>query len=310
MTEKRRLLERHLGAGQTEAFIDALADRMPGTPGSSTRKAYLSSVRVYLRWAQEERHSVLNAAPATARAYAASLQASGSSFSTQHNHATRIRTLYDLLIDLGAHPGPNPFGGLKLPSQKPEEQRLLYTEEELSRLRAHGSAGEKLMVLLGSVPGLTTTETLKLQWEHVDSRQGLLHVRGHWLPLDDDLHATLRDYARQRGHTDLFGATGPVFDVQGDYGLRRALHRLCRRANVPYKAWRALRNAAGWRLLQETGRPEAVAEHLGLGTLKAVEVWQKLQKKAEAQRDSGQAAGRPEAGRSDVHAEETAHQGA
>lgn len=282
----RPQLERFLNAGNLESFIDAVAEHFPGTPGTPTRKAYVSSVRVYLRWAQEERRSVLNAAGDTAGAYVASLQAAGSSYSTQHNHATRIRTLYDLLVQAGAHPGPNPFAGLRLPSQKPEDQRLMYTPDELARLRAHGTAGERLMVLLGSVPGLTTTETLSLQWEHVDSRQGRLHVRGQWLPLDDELHAALREYARQRGHTDLFGASGPVFDVQGDSGLRRALFRLCKRANVPYKAWRALRNAAGWRLLQESGRADVVAERLGLSTLKAVEVWQKLLKKAEAQQES------------------------
>ncbi|GHF87340.1 hypothetical protein GCM10017782_25800 [Deinococcus ficus] len=280
MSTLRALLERHLTAGDPEAALDVLAPKLPGMPGNATRKAYLSSARVYLRWAQEQDVGVLRARPQDARAYLGSLAAAGSSESTLHNHATRVRTLYDLLAELGAHPGPNPFDGLSLPSQKPEEHRLMYTGEEIERLLAHSDAMERALVLLGSRPGLTTSETLNLQWEAVDTRRGELHVRGKVLPLDDELYQALREYGRERGHTDLFEARGPVFDVQGDYGLRRVLFRLCSRANVPYKAWRALRNAAGWHLLQQTGRPEDVAEHLGLGTLKAVEVWQKLQKKA------------------------------
>jgi len=55
-----------------------------------------------------------------------------------------------------------------------------------------------------------------------------------------------------------------------------AVYRLCQQAEVPYRAWRALRNAAGLRLLRLTGDPQSVADRLGLTTLKAVEVWQKL----------------------------------
>ena len=88
----RPQMERFLNAGNVEAFIDAVAEHFPGTPGTPTRKAYVSSVRVYLRWAQEERRSVLNAAGDTAGAYVASLQAAGSSSVSTSAPRTSIRS--------------------------------------------------------------------------------------------------------------------------------------------------------------------------------------------------------------------------
>ncbi|WP_343216660.1 integrase [Deinococcus aestuarii] len=270
-------LWRTLERGDHEAFLDLIAGGLPGHFGSATRKNHLSSLRAYLRWTEEERRSVLNATPRDAHAYLGLLvQKHTHAPATIHNHLTRVRGLYGLLIEHGAHPGPNPFVGLKLPSNRPEEHRELYSEDEVRRLVTHASVRDRALVLLGAQAGLTGPEVLHLTWADVDTRAGQLSVLGRTVEAHGELLTALEVYGRERGHTELFAATGPVFDLSSEYELRKVVYLLCRRANVPYKAWRALRNAAGLRLLQRTGDPRAVAAQLGLGTLKAVEVWQKL----------------------------------
>lgn len=268
-------LRRHLERREYEAFLDLLSAELPGQAGGLTRKNYVSSLRVFLRWCSEETRSVLNATQADALAYQSHLQGRGTP-ATVHNHMTRVRTLYSLLLARGEHPGPNPYDGLKLPSNRPEEHRDLYTGPEITRLLAHGDVTERLLVLLGAHVGLTGPETVALRWEAVNTHAGHLDVRGRHLEADAQVYAALREYGRERGHTDLFAATGPLFDFQTDHQLRAALFRLCMRANVPYRAWRALRNTAGLRILEQTGDPAVVARRLGLGTLKAVEVWKRL----------------------------------
>ncbi len=270
-------LRRALTAGDLEIFLDVVATGLPGQLGNATRKNYLSSLRAYLRWATSEQRSVLHTDGGDARAYLAHLSAKHAHApATIHNHLTRVRTLYDVLQGHGAHNGPNPFLGLKLPSNKPEEHRDLYSEAEVRRLGEHAGPDGRAVVLLGAHGGLTGPELVGLRWEHVDTRSGHLTVAGREVEASDELHRALRDYGRERGHTDLFGAAGKVFDFKTDHELRAAVYALCQRANVPYKAWRALRNSAGMRLLHLTGDPQVVADRLGLTTLKAVEVWQKL----------------------------------
>jgi len=276
------LIRQALTRGDTEAALDLLSTGLPGQPGNATRKNYLSSLRVYLRWMGEAERSVLHAGPEDAGAYFGRLlQKHAQTPATIHNHLTRVRTLYDLLLERGLHAGPNPFVGLKIPSNKPEEHRDLYSEEELARLLAHGDARGRALVLLGAHAGLTGPETVGLRWEDLDFSRGLLTVQGRTLALEPELQAALQTYGRERGQSALFPVPGPLFDFQTDHQLRSAIYALCQRANVPYRAWRALRNAAGLRLLLRTNDPGEVARQLGLTTLKAVEVWQKLQGAAE-----------------------------
>ncbi len=271
----RRALERH----DPEAFLDLISEGLPGAPGNATRKNYLSSLRTYLRWTDAEQRSVLNASADDARAYLTVLLLKHAHApATIHNHLTRVRTLYDLLHQGGAHAGPNPFAGLKLPSNKPEEHRDLYSDAEVQRLLAHADVEGRALVLLGAHAGLTGPETVTLKWEDVDTQAGQLVVAGRHVEASQELHEALRAYGRTQGHTDLFAAQGRAFTYPTDHQLRAAIYALCQRANVPYRAWRALRNAAGLRLLRLTGDAQLVADRLGLTTLKAVEPLQKINK--------------------------------
>lgn len=271
-------LQRRLQQAEPEAFLDLIAEHLPGQPGNATRKNYLSSIRVYLRWAAEEGRSVLNAAPDDAQAYLRHLLLKHAHAPASiHNHLTRVRTLYDLLAERQAYSGTNPFTALKLPSNRPEEHRDLYTAAELQRLLAQADRAERALVLLGAHAGLTGPETVALRWEDIQARSSRLRVQGREVEASDELHSALRAYGAERGHTDLFAAQGQAFDYRTDHQLRSVIYQLCQRANVPYKAWRALRNAAGLRLLQLTGDPNEVAARLGLTTLKAVEPWLKMQ---------------------------------
>ena len=285
MTSSERLpdqLRRFLIAHDHAAFLDALSERLPGQPGDLTRKNVLSSLRGYLRWMDDGGRGVLNADDGDAQAFLVHLLLKHDGApSSVHNHLTRVRTLYRALESLAAHPGPNPFLGLKLPTNRPEEHRDFYSDADVQRLLARADVRAAALVLLGAHLGLTGPEVVGLRWEQFDPRSGQLAVAGRELRLEDEAHRALRAYGTSQGHGELFGQSGPVFDFQTDHQLRAFLYALCLQANVTYRGWRALRNHAGLRLLRLTGDPGRVAEVLGLTTLKATEPWQKVSAQGE-----------------------------
>ncbi|PYE52052.1 tyrosine-type recombinase/integrase [Deinococcus yavapaiensis] len=270
-------LRRALARGDIESALHLLDDHTPGKSGGATRRNYLSSWRRYLRWAQSEQRSVLNATPNDAVTYLnALLHAHAHAPATIHNHVARLRALYERLHALGAHLGPNPFDGLRLPTNRPEEHRDVYTDDELDQLLAHATVAGRALLLLGAHAGLTGPQVVRLRWPHVDLTRRLLHADDLTLPIDDDLARELQAYAVERNHGDLLPSDAPLFDIKSDHELRAAVYAACTRALVPYKAWRALRNHAGLRLLRASGDPALVAARLGVRTFKAVEPLVKL----------------------------------
>lgn len=265
----RPLFERQ----QLEAVIAAVEGELPGLPGSATRRNNVSGLRTFLRWAFEERRSVLNPASVLAGEYLAFLRSRHPDTpATVINKLSHVRNLYIGLLRLGLAES-NPFDGLTQPSNDPTEHKELYSEAELNRLDAHASTEDRALVLLGGLGGLTGREAAALRWEEIDVTGGQLRVRGRVVEAPDELRRALEAHALTQGITALFGGSGPVFaEIAGDHAARGRLYALCRSANVPYRAWRALRNTAGLRLLRLTGDEARVADQLGLGTLKAVQV--------------------------------------
>ena len=259
-----------------EHFLDLIAEDLPGSPANTTRKNYLSAHRTYLKWALHEHRSVLHATPEDAHAYTQHLNHKhhGNPASVV-NHLARLRKLYDILHHHGAHSGPNPFQNIQGPTQHPEDYRQYYESDEIQRLLAHATTQGKALILLGAHAGLTGPEVLALKWEDLDTTGGKVHVRGREIQASQELHRALRDYGKTHGHTDLFTATGKVFDYKTDYELRGAVYRLCQAANVEYKAWHPLRNSAGLRLLKLTGDAHETLATLGLTDIDAIRPLQK-----------------------------------
>lgn len=258
-------LRRALTRGDVETFLDLVQDRLPGAPGNATRINYLSSLRRYVRWAQAELRSVLHASRDDADVYRAHLLAKhGHAPATVHNHLARVRTLYGVLIDLAAHEGPNPFVDQALPTHRPEAHRDVYAPEEVTRLLAHADVEGRALVWLGAFGGLAGPEVVALRWEDVDLAAGVVRLPGRTLALDADARAALAAYGRERGHTELFAASGKVFEVATPHALRAAVYRLCREANVPYRAWHALRHHAALHRTAQSGDPGDAAVFLGL----------------------------------------------
>ena len=77
--------------------------------------------------------------------------------------------------------------------------------------------------------------------------------------------------------------------LRARHAIRARLYRLCKHANVGYKAWRALRHHYALRLWQETGDPHLVADQLGLGTLLAVQPYVRLEGQRRRRQQAGEA---------------------
>ena len=59
--------------------------------------------------------------------------------------------------------------------------------------------------------------------------------------------------------------------------MGRRLHRLCGRAGVAHRPSTALRSSYALRLWQRTHDPRVMVEQLGIGSLKAVEAYMRME---------------------------------
>ncbi|TSA87497.1 site-specific integrase [Deinococcus detaillensis] len=271
-SELRQLLIKQ----DVEGVLNAVESSLPGQPGNATRRNNVSGCRIFLRWAFDSGQSVLSPAETLGAAYLAFLKRKHPDTpASVINRLAHARNLYTALRDQGAV-AADPFTQLDAPSNDPALHKEAYTEAEIQRLLTHGNAREQALVLLGAHAGLTGPEVAKLNWRDMQFEQGVLSVRGREVPTGTALHAALQHYAHSQGVTQLFGGEGKVFpELDNDHMVRAALFRVCLSGNVPYRAWRALRNHAGLRMLNLTHDEQRVAQYLGLSTLKAVKFIQR-----------------------------------
>ncbi|WP_293913004.1 integrase [Deinococcus sp.] len=272
--EIRQLLARR----DLEGVLAATEAYLPGKPGDATRRNNLSGCRVFLRWAFETGESVSAPTDNLGAAYLAFLQHKHPDTpASVINRLAHARNLYTAL----QHPEvglavSDPFAAVEAPSNDPALHKQAYTVEEIERMLIHGGAQGQALVLLGAHAGLTGPEVAALEWRDMAFGGGVLSVRGREVPTGAALHAALEAHAHRQGVTRLFGGEGRVFpELDNDHLIRGVLFGICRQANVPYQAWRALRNHAGLRMLKLTHDESQVARYLGLSTLKAVKFIQR-----------------------------------
>ncbi|MFC4640321.1 hypothetical protein [Deinococcus hohokamensis] len=177
----RRLIEQQDYAGA----LDAPTPLLPGPPGGTTHINVLSGLRVYFKWLQEEGGSALNADLAQAQAYSQWLAARYAP-ATSKNRLSQVRTLYDLLQELGLFSG-NPFRAVQGALNRPEEHRQVYSPEAVEQMLKFADAEERALVLLGAHAGLTGPEVSALKSEDLDLTKGTLQTTGRTLEASDDL---------------------------------------------------------------------------------------------------------------------------
>lgn len=258
-TTLRHLLETE----QDNAFLDLLIVDMPGS--QNTKINVLSGWRVYFGWVRSEGLSILNADQAQATAFAEWLKQNYEAPSTRNNRLTQVRRLYQRLQEAELV-STNPFDDLHGEVNPAHERRKNYTPDEVQRLLLHADTEEKLLILLGAHAGLTISEVRNLLYEDFHDDDTFLELSDRTITCTPELTDQLKQWVRHQGDTPLFPVrpTGEVLPAMSAPALRSKIFDLCRRANVPYKAWHALRNAAGVKMLQENPERHTVMRELGL----------------------------------------------
>ncbi|MPY66382.1 tyrosine-type recombinase/integrase [Deinococcus sp. SDU3-2] len=277
MSPSPSALQRLLEQDDLSAALDLLATSLPGPPTGATRKNVLSGWRVLVRWLRAEDRNLLNVpdARAFAQAYADWLATEyGGVAATVNNRLVQARRLYRILGELGLVE-VNPFVTVQGRTHVAHERRPVYTAEEVARLLDHASAEERVLILLGAHGGLSGPEVRGLTFGVISGDRTHLQVSGRTVACTPELAAALKAWAQLSGETPLYGTPeGLLFRHGGapltDHELRAKVFRLCQRTGVPYKAWHALRHAAGLKLLTEQASQREVTEALGLGGRTAV----------------------------------------
>ncbi len=190
---------------------------------------------------------------------------------------SRLRSLYKAFRQLRVIPSTyDPLLILSVPrlTAQPGEERRHYAENEIQKLLTHvNDPEERCLVLLGAHAGLRSGEVCRLQWPDVQLTEDKLTVQGRTVPKGSQLDEALRAWARKHGG---LLAEGQVFPYKDTYAVNHSLHRLCKRAGVPYQPFTALRSSYALRLWQTTHDPRVMIERLGIGSLKAVEAYARM----------------------------------
>lgn len=249
---------------------------------ATTRANTLSGWRNYVKWLQETGESLLNFGRPEI-AYLEWLKAQEAAPSTLNNRLLQVRKLYGLLLERELIER-NPFKGTHMVHNPVHERREIYSQEDVERLLTHADAEDSVMVLLGADAGLSGGEARFLKFIDItEDAQGLQIWRVRYretdfqpiqvVPCTERLRIALLQWMKDRGATPLYGEV-PQGYVLGqdekpiaDPELLSRLYHLCRKANVEYKAWRALRHVAGVQKLKEGADRTKIQNDLGLQRL-------------------------------------------
>ncbi len=249
-----------------EACWAILSPKLAGAPQSHSQKNYFSAFKDFLSWAEREQHVLSDPQPQLGPEFQQYLmQKYGTSQASINTRLSQVRKFYKLFRQLGVVAANiDPFSILERPQVIPGQHREYYSEEEVSRLLARADLSERAMLLFGAHAGLTTAEVLALRWSDLSLTGETVVLTDRELPLSPELSRVLYPLAEQEGGGVLFATDNPIFEFQDQNALRARMFSLCLKANVPYRAWRALRHAAGLRFYRESGDLEQVARRLGV----------------------------------------------
>jgi integrase/recombinase XerD len=148
--------------------------------------------------------------------------------------------------------------------------------DELARVRAAALPHERPAILLMEGSGLRRSEVIACRWSDLDLVRGRLRVfrkgaNWHWLPIDPDVVAELRDLFRKlepelddyvftvevEQWVSQFERKRRVKDPKlpaSDQALWRMVRRVCKRAGVRELSPHQLRHGFANRFLRESGR--------------------------------------------------------
>ncbi len=243
------------------ALLDQLASSLPVSTVS--KRNILSGWRLYINWLEQEGGTLLHADSAQAQAYAAWLQHTYAAPATINNRLAQNRKLYRLLQQEGLST-VNPFEDLHGIINPAHERRPYYLPEEIQRLLAQTDLENQLLLLLGAHAGLTGPEIIRLQYEDCDDQS--IQVSQRTIEPSGQLKETLEKWRHEQGERPLLTLKleGKIFNFKDDQELRSRIWKLCQQANVEYRGWYALRNAAGIEMLSQKGA-RSTERQLGLG---------------------------------------------
>ena len=282
-------LRRALGAHDLEACWAILSPKLPGLPGGHSQKNYLSAFKDFLIWAANERLSMTDPAPHFGAEFQQYLeQKYGTSQASINTRLSQARRIYRVFRQLGVVAvNTDPFSILERSQVIPGQRRDYYSQDEVTRLLIHSEPAERVLILLGAHSGLTTAEILALKWPDLSLQAGTVQLPDRQLTMSDDLYRMVQPYAEKQGGGVLFVRPVPVFDFPDQNALRARIYALCLKANVPYRAWRGLRHAAGLRLYRQTGDLNQVAAQMGVENPHLVAMYRDTVQAQDAQTEQG-----------------------
>lgn len=279
-----------------QAFLAHLAFEKRLSP--ETQKAYLSDLRLYLKWTQPSETSQTLGAPEiwktqTLRAFLKSLSELGAAATSQSRYLSALRAYCRFLVDEGELEN-DPTAVLRPPKQqryRPEsltraEMTALYTRlEQDVRQGRHLAARDASLVDLLYGLGLRISEAVGLTLDRLRFDEGVVLVDGkggkqRQVPLGGQVIRTLRQYLGEermslqpKQDTILLNRFGRSLSRVGAWKI---LQGLCRHAGIELHSPHAFRHAFATHLIEGGADLRSVQEMLGHADISTTQIYTHL----------------------------------
>jgi len=244
------------------SLLEAHHSRTHGQVSPETLRKYRLGLKSWLTFARNNAVNVLHPEAEHADLWVRELEAGGKKPASVGVLLAGARALYAALRWTRATKD-DPFGDVKpkRDQRRAWDKRQPYPEWDLARLMHAAPVEMRVLLRLGGLAGLRTSEITSLLWGDVDLDRGVLtvqHGKGGKMRrvlLAGSLVADLQDLGPQEAERAVIGRTPEA--------ARMRLRTLCKQVQVPYLGLHALRHAAGTRLIRAGFQLQDVAEHLG-----------------------------------------------
>ena len=258
-----------------EEIIDF--DVASGDARKDTVKSYMSHLRLFLEWCQEENYKPDRMGKWDIKKYRKHLLNKGLCSSTIALKLTVLRQFFQGLVDRD-YIGSNPALGVRPPKDRMAEDNIKYfTPDEIERFLLqirNARVRDQAMIAMMLMEGWRVVEVARASVENINFSKGEILTRGkgknaYIYPRQDTMELLKRYLSLRGNNVDIDELGTPLFVSHSNFssgsrmsrnGIRKVVDGYLKRAGLkrPGMSCHALRHTCGMEIMRQTGNVKAV----------------------------------------------------